>query len=222
MSVRHSGIGMTSLRTRVRMVERLREQGIKDEMVLAVMGSIPRHLFVEEALASRAYEDVALPINYGQTISSPWTVGRMTELLRNGGINPLRKVLEIGTGCGYQTAVLAKIVNEVYSVERIGPLLTRTRIRLRELGIRNVHLKHADGIQGLPEIGSFDGIMMTAVIPEIPETLLAQLAVNGRMVFPKGSKKQYLCVIDHTLEGFVETVLDEVMFVPMLPGIINR
>lgn len=219
MSVRHSGIGMTSLRTRVRMVERLREQGIKDEMVLAVMGSIPRHLFVEEALASRAYEDVALPINYGQTISSPWTVGRMTELLRNGGINPLRKVLEIGTGCGYQTAVLAKIVNEVYSVERIGPLLTRTRIRLRELGIRNVHLKHADGIQGLPEIGSFDGIMMTAVIPEIPETLLAQLAVNGRMVFPKGSKKQYLCVIDHTLEGFVETVLDEVMFVPMLPGI---
>ncbi len=222
MSVRHSGIGMTSLRTRVRMVERLREQGIKDEVVLVVMGSIPRHLFVEEALASRAYEDVALPINYGQTISSPWTVGRMTELLRNGGINPLRKVLEIGTGCGYQTAVLAKIVNEVYSVERIGPLLTRTRIRLRELGIRNVHLKHADGIQGLPEIGSFDGIMMTAVIPEIPETLLAQLAVNGRMVFPKGSKKQYLCVIDHTLEGFVETVLDEVMFVPMLPGIINR
>ncbi|WP_292979749.1 protein-L-isoaspartate(D-aspartate) O-methyltransferase [Nitrosomonas sp.] len=222
MSVRHSGIGMTSLRTRVRMVERLREQGIKDEVVLAVMGSIPRHLFVEEALASRAYEDVALPINYGQTISSPWTVGRMTELLRNGGINPLRKVLEIGTGCGYQTAVLAKIVNEVYSVERIGPLLTRTRIRLRELGVRNVHLKHADGIQGLPEIGSFDGIMMTAVIPEIPETLLAQLAVNGRMVFPKGSKKQYLCVIDHTLEGFVETVLDEVMFVPMLPGIINR
>jgi len=204
------------------MVERLREQGIKDEVVLAVMGSIPRHLFVEEALASRAYEDVALPINYGQTISSPWTVGRMTELLRNGGINPLRKVLEIGTGCGYQTAVLAKIVNEVYSVERIGPLLTRTRIRLRELGIRNVHLKHADGIQGLPEIGSFDGIMMTAVIPEIPEMLLAQLAVNGRMVFPKGSKKQYLCVIDHTLEGFVETVLDEVMFVPMLPGIINR
>jgi len=204
------------------MVERLREQGIKDEVVLAIMGSIPRHLFVEEALASRAYEDVALPINYGQTISSPWTVGRMTELLRNGGINPLRKVLEIGTGCGYQTAVLAKIVNEVYSVERIGPLLTRTRIRLRELSVRNVHLKHADGIQGLPEVGSFDGIMMTAVIPEIPETLLAQLAVNGRMVFPKGSKKQYLCVIDHTPEGFVETVLDEVMFVPMLPGIISR
>lgn len=222
MSVRHSGIGMTSLRTRVRMVERLREQGIKDEVVLAAMGFIPRHLFVEAALSSRAYEDVALPINYGQTISSPWIVGRMTELLRNGGSNSLRKILEIGTGCGYQTAVLAKIASEVYSIERIGPLLTRTRIRLRELGILNIHLKHADGMRGLPEAGPFDGIMMTAVIPEIPETLLEQLAMGGRMVFPKGNRKQYLCVIDHTTEGFVETILDEVMFVPILPGTINR
>ncbi|MBC6962502.1 MAG: protein-L-isoaspartate(D-aspartate) O-methyltransferase [Nitrosomonas sp.] len=222
MSVRHSGIGMTSLRTRVRMVERLREQGIKDEVVLAAMGFIPRHLFVEAALSSRAYEDVALPINYGQTISSPWIVGRMTELLRNGGSNSLRKVLEIGTGCGYQTAVLAKIASEVYSIERIGPLLTRTRIRLRELGILNIHLKHADGMRGLPEAWLFDGIMMTAVIPEIPETLLEQLAMGGRMVFPKGNRKQYLCVIDHTTEGFVETILDEVMFVPILPGTINR
>ncbi|WP_074929487.1 protein-L-isoaspartate(D-aspartate) O-methyltransferase [Nitrosomonas eutropha] len=222
MSVRHSGIGMTSPRTRVRMVERLREQGVRDEVVLAAMGSIPRHLFVEEALASRAYEDVALPINYGQTISSPWIVGRMSELLRNNGDNLLRKVLEIGTGCGYQTAVLAKIANEVYSIERIGPLLTRTRIRLRELGIRNIYLKHADGMRGLSEAGPFDGIMMTAVIPEIPEILLEQLAMGGRMVFPKGNKQQYLCVIDHTAEGFVETILDEVMFVPILPGIINR
>lgn len=222
MSVRHSGIGMTSLRTRVRMVERLREQGIKDEVVLAAMGFIPRHLFVEAALASRAYEDVALPINYGQTISSPWIVGRMTELLRNNGNNPLRKVLEIGTGCGYQTAVLAKIASEVYSIERIGPLLTRTRIRLRELSIFNTHLKHADGMRGLPEAGLFDGIMMTAVIPEIPEILLEQLAVGGRMVFPKGNRKQYLCVIDYTTEGFIETILDEVMFVPILPGTINR
>lgn len=222
MSVRHSGIGMTSPRTRVRMVERLREQGVRDEVVLAAMGSIPRHLFVEEALASRAYEDVALPINYGQTISSPWIVGRMSELLRNGGNNSLRKVLEIGTGCGYQTAVLAKIANEVYSIERIGPLLTRTRIRLRELGIRNIYLKHADGMCGLSEAGPFDGIMMTAVIPEIPETLLEQLAMGGRMVFPKGNRQQYLCVIDHTTEGFVETILDEVMFVPILPGTINR
>ncbi|SFU82102.1 protein-L-isoaspartate(D-aspartate) O-methyltransferase [Nitrosomonas eutropha] len=204
------------------MVERLREQGVRDEVVLAAMGSIPRHLFVEEALASRAYEDVALPINYGQTISSPWIVGRMSELLRNNGDNLLRKVLEIGTGCGYQTAVLAKIANEVYSIERIGPLLTRTRIRLRELGIRNIYLKHADGMRGLSEAGPFDGIMMTAVIPEIPEILLEQLAMGGRMVFPKGNKQQYLCVIDHTAEGFVETILDEVMFVPILPGIINR
>lgn len=204
------------------MVERLREQGIKDEAVLAAMALVPRHLFVEEALASRAYEDVALPINYGQTISSPWIVGRMTELLRNSGSNPLGKVLEIGTGCGYQTAVLAKIAHEVYSIERIGPLLTRTRIRLRELGVRNIHLKHADGMQGLPETGSFDGIMMTAVIPEIPEALLAQLAAGGRMVFPKGNRQQYLCVIDHTSEGFIETILDEVKFVPILPGVINR
>lgn len=223
MSVRHSGIGMTSQRTRVRMVERLREQGIKDEVVLAAMAFVPRHLFVEEALASRAYEDVALPINYGQTISSPWIVGRMTELLRNSSSSsPLGKVLEIGTGCGYQTAILAKIAHEVYSIERIGPLLTRTRIRLRELGVRNIYLKHADGMQGLPEAGPFDGIMMTAVIPEIPEALLAQLAAGGRMVFPKGNRQQYLCVIDHTPEGFIETILDEVKFVPILPGVINR
>lgn len=222
MSVRHSGIGMTSPRTRVRMVERLREQGVRDEVVLAAMGSIPRHLFVEEALASRAYEDVALPINYGQTISSPWIVGRMSELLRNNSSNSLEKVMEIGTGCGYQTAVLANIAKEVYSIERIGPLLTRTRIRLRELGIRNIYLKHADGMRGLPEVGPFDGIIMTAVIPEIPEVLLEQLAMGGRMVFPKGDRRQHLCVIDYTAEGFVETILDEVVFVPMLPGTINR
>ncbi len=222
MSVRHSGIGMTSLRTRVRMVERLREQGIKDEAVLAALSFIPRHLFVEEALASRAYEDVALPINYGQTISSPWIVGRMTELLRNNGSNPLEKVLEIGTGCGYQAAVLSRIAHNIYSIERIGPLLTRTRIRLRELGIRNIFLKHADGMIGLPEASPFDGIMLTAGIPQIPEALLEQLAMGGRIVFPKGDRKQYLCVIDHTFEGFIETILDEVKFVPMLPGTMNR
>lgn len=222
MSVRHSGIGMTSLRTRVRMVERLREQGIKDEAVLAALSFIPRHLFVKEALASRAYEDVALPINYGQTISSPWIVGRMTELLRNNGSNPLEKVLEIGTGCGYQAAVLSRIAHNIYSIERIGPLLTRTRIRLRELGIRNIFLKHADGMIGLPEASPFDGIMLTAGIPQIPEALLEQLAMGGRIVFPKGDRKQYLCVIDHTFEGFIETILDEVKFVPMLPGTMNR
>ena len=147
MNVRHSGIGMTSQRTRMRMIERLRAQGIADEVILSVMGVIPRHIFVEEALASRAYEDVALPINYGQTISSPWIVARMSELLRAS--SDLGKVLEIGTGCGYQTAVLAQIAQKVYSIERIGPLLTRTRIRLQELQIRNIHLRHADGLRGL-------------------------------------------------------------------------
>lgn len=222
MSVRQSGIGMTSQRTRIRMVERLREQGIKDEVILTVMNLIPRHLFVEEALASRAYDDVALPINYGQTISSPWTVARMSELLRGNGGNSLKRVLEIGTGCGYQTAVLAKIASEVYSIERIGPLLTRTSIRLRELGVRNAVLKHADGMLGLPEAAPFDGIMLTAVIPAIPENLLKQLAVGGRMIFPKGGRKQNLSVIDHTHEGYIETILDEVRFVPILPGVVNR
>lgn len=220
MSMRHSGIGMTSQRTRMRMVERLREQGITDERVLTVMNTIPRHLFVEEALASRAYDDVALPINFGQTISSPWTVARMTELLRAN--SNLGKVLEIGTGCGYQTAVLAQLAQEVYSIERIGPLLTRTRIRLRELRVSNAYLRHADGLLGFPEVAPFDGIMMTAVTPQIPESLLEQLMIGGRIVYPKGSRKQNLCVIEHTSQGFIETILDEVKFVPILSGVISK
>lgn len=220
MSMLHSGIGMTSQRTRMRMVQRLREQGITDETVLAVMNAIPRHLFVEEALASRAYDDVALPINFGQTISSPWTVARMTELLRAN--SNLGKVLEIGTGCGYQTALLAQLAQEVYSIERIGPLLTRTRIRLRELRISNIYLKHADGLHGFPEAGPFNGIMMTAVITQAPASLLEQLMVGGRMVYPKGSQKQNLCVIEHTPHGFIETILDEVKFVPILAGVISK
>ncbi|SDZ07676.1 protein-L-isoaspartate(D-aspartate) O-methyltransferase [Nitrosomonas sp. Nm58] len=220
MSVRHSGIGMTSQRTRMRMVERLREQGIMDERVLAVMNTVPRHLFIEEALASRAYDDVALPINFGQTISSPWTVARMTELLRAN--LSLGKVLEIGTGCGYQTAVLAQLAQEVYSIERIGPLLTRTRIRLRELRISNAYLKHADGLLGLPEAGPFDGIIMTAVTTQVPESLLEQLMIRGRIVYPKGSRRQNLCVIEHTPQGFIETILDEVKFVPILSGVISK
>ncbi len=222
MNVYHSGIGMTSQRTRIRMVEHLREQGIVDEVVLNAMNIVPRHLFVEAALASRAYEDVSLPINFGQTISSPWTVARMSALLRENAKHPLEKVLEIGTGCGYQTAILARIARKVYSIERIGPLLTRTRIRLLKMGIRNVFLRHADGMLGMPEMGSYNGIILTAFIPEIPEALLGQLSVGGRVVFPRGSRKQHLCLIEHTTEGFVETVLDEVMFVPMLPGTVNR
>nr|WP_164503204.1 protein-L-isoaspartate(D-aspartate) O-methyltransferase [Nitrosomonas sp. JL21] len=211
---------MTSQRTRMRMIERLRTQGIADEVVLSVMGAIPRHIFVEEALASRAYEDVALPINYGQTISSPWIVARMSELLRNQ--SDLGKVLEIGTGCGYQTAVLARIAQKVYSVERIGPLLTRTRLRLIELQIRNTHLRHADGLHGFIEAAPFDGIIMTAVTTHVPASLLEQLMMGGRMVFPKGARKQNLCIIERTPQGYTETVLEEVNFVPLLAGVVKR
>lgn len=211
---------MTSHRTRMRMIERLRNQGIADEVVLSVMGAIPRHLFIEEALASRAYEDVSLPINYGQTISSPWIVARMSELLRAN--LHLDKVLEVGTGCGYQTAILAQLARHVYSVERIGPLLTRTRIRLHKLQIRNIYLKHADGLIGLPEAGPFDGIIMTAVTTHIPTVLLEQLAVGGRIVFPEGSHKQNLCIIERNTQGYTKTTLEEVNFVPILSGIIKK
>jgi len=202
------------------MIERLRTQGIADEMVLSVMSTLPRHLFIEEALASRAYEDVSLPINYGQTISSPWMVARMTELLRANA--NLGKVLEIGTGCGYQTAVLAQIAQKVFSIERIGPLLTRTRIRLLELQIRNAHLRHADGLRGMAEAAPFDGIIMTAVTTHVPDALREQMAVGARMVFPKGSQKQNLCVIERTGQGYSETILEEVNFVPLLAGVIKK
>lgn len=208
---------MTSQRTRVRMIERLRKQGIVDEVVLGAMNAVPRHIFIEEVLASRAYDDITLPINFGQTISSPFMVARMSELLRAGA--SLGKVLEIGSGCGYQTAILAQLAREVYSIERIGPLLTRTRTRLRELRLNNVRLKHADGLLGLPEFAPFDGIILTAATAHIPPSLLGQLAVGGRMVFPKGSQEQFLCVIEHNLQGYTERILDEVRFVPVVSGI---
>ena len=210
---------MTSQRTRVRMIDRLRKQNIMDEVVLTAMNSIPRHIFVEEILASRAYDDVALPINFGQTISSPFIVARMSELLRAG--SDLGKILEIGTGCGYQTALLAQFAQEVYSIERIGPLLARTRTRLREFRLNNVRLKHADGLRGLPEAAPFDGIIMTGATMHVPSTLLAQLAIGGRMVFPKGSQEQNLCVIERNSDGYVEATLDEVKFVPILSGTIK-
>ncbi len=219
LKIYHSGIGMTSQRTRVRMIDRLRRQNIVDEVVLTAMNSVPRHIFVEEVLASRAYDDVALPINFGQTISSPYIVARMSELLRAG--SNLDRILEIGTGCGYQTAILAQLANEVYSIERIGPLLTRTRTRLRELRLNNVRLKHADGLLGLPEVAPFDGIIMTGATTHVPSTLLAQLAIGGRMVFPKGSQEQYLCVIERNSQSYAETILDEVRFVPILSGIVK-
>lgn len=208
---------MTSQRTRTRMVERLRNKGIGDEAVLAAMNFIPRHIFVEEVLASRAYDDVSLPINFGQTISSPFIVARMTELLRAG--SDLGKVLEIGAGCGYQTAILSRLAREVYSIERIGPLVTRARTRLRELRLANIYLKHADGLLGLSEAAPFDAIMLTAATTHIPSSLLEQLTVGGRLVFPKGSQEQQLCMLERTSQGYTETTLGEVKFVPIVPGV---
>lgn len=216
----HSGIGMTSQRTRARMIERLRTQGIVDEVVLGAMSVVPRHIFVEEALATRAYDDVALPINFGQTISSPFIVARMSELVRAG--SSVDKVLEIGSGCGYQTAVLAQLAREVYSIERIGPLLIRARARLRELRLNNIRLKHADGLLGLSECAPFDAIILTAATAHIPPPLLEQLAIGGRMILPRGNQKQLLCVIERNLNGFTEIMLEEVKFVPMVSGIWKR
>ena len=217
MSSRLSGIGMTSQRTRLRMIERLREQGIVDEAVLNVMNEIPRHIFVEEALASRAYEDFALPLGFGQTISQPYVVARMTELLTAG--RPLGKVLEIGTGCGYQTAILAKLATEVYSVERLLPVLAKARKNLRELRITNIRLKHADGHLGIPEAAPFDAILVTAAATHVPDALKAQLAVGGRMVVPMGTREQHLCVIERNSRGYTQSNLDAVKFVPMLSGL---
>ena len=216
MSTRHLGIGMTSQRTRMRMVERLRDQGIRDETVLAALAEVPRHIFVDEALAHRAYEDIALPIGFGQTISNPWIVARMLELLRGGG--QLGKTLEIGTGCGYQAAVLSKLAREVYSVERISALLMKARVNLRELRISNVRLKHADGQFGLKDAGAFDAIVMAAATAQVPEALLDQLAPGGRMVLPVGTRKQHLTLVERTPEGLTRTTLDPVRFVPLLPG----
>jgi protein-L-isoaspartate(D-aspartate) O-methyltransferase len=216
MSSTLRGIGMTSQRTRDRMVQRLREQGIKDEVVLGAMNAIPRHIFVDEALSIRAYEDVSLPIGYGQTISQPYIVARMTEILRCG--RPLGRVLEIGTGCGYQTAVLSKVSQEIYSVERISPLLMKARANLRELRTRNVKVKHADGHYGLPDIAPFDGIIVTAGATHIPNELLEQLAVGGRMVIPVGTQDQTLILVERLPEEFRQTKLEAVKFVPLLGG----
>lgn len=211
-----SGIGMTSSRTRDRMLTRLREQGIKDEVVLSAIAEIPRHIFVDEALSIRAYEDVSLPIGFGQTISQPYIVARMTEVLRNGG--PLNKVLEIGTGCGYQTAVLSRVASEVFSLERIRPLVMKARSHLRTLKCTNVKLDHADGSIGLTEYAPFNGIIVTAAASHIPEELLAQLAMGGRLVIPVGTTTQTLYLIERTPTEFKQTKLEAVKFVPLLGG----
>ena len=213
---------MTSQRTRARMVERLRGEGIRDEKVLSAMGSVPRHLFVDEALASRAYEDTALPIGFGQTISQPYVVARMIEALRAGD-RALGKVLEIGTGCGYQAAVLAQLAREVYSVERIHALLERARTNLRGLRLSNLRLKHADGNLGLERAAPFDCIIVAAAAPELPQALLRQLAAGGRMVLPLKSADaprgaQRLALVERGARGITESVLEAVRFVPLETG----
>jgi protein-L-isoaspartate(D-aspartate) O-methyltransferase len=213
----HAGIGMTSERTRMRMIENLRREGITDERVLGVMAEIPRHVFVDEGIASRAYEDVALPIGHGQTISSPTIVGLMTQFLLEK--QPMNKVLEVGTGCGYQTAVLAKLVKEVYTLERIAPLMDKARRHLRDLRFYNVRYKHADGHGGYAEGAPYDGILMAASATHVPEALKQQLAVGGRMVLPVGTDDQWLYVVDRTEKGFVESKRAAVRFVPLLPGL---
>jgi protein-L-isoaspartate(D-aspartate) O-methyltransferase len=210
------GIGMTSQRTRDRMVARLRERGIDDEAVLGAMASVPRHLFVDAALASRAYEDTALPIGFEQTISHPYTVARMLEAARAG--RDLGRVLEVGTGCGYQAALLARLAREAYSVERLAPLLEKARANLRPMRIASLRLSHGDGYKGLPEVAPFDAIVVAAAAPKVPEALKLQLAVGGRMVLPLGIDDQQLLVIERTAAGFKESRLSAVRFVPMRMG----
>lgn len=214
------GIGMTSRRTRDRLISRLVEQGIEDQRVLEVMRELPRHLFVDEALSHRAYEDTALPIGFNQTISQPYIVAKMTEILLNGGTP--ERVLEIGTGSGYQTAVLACLVGKVYSVERIKPLQDKARIRMSQLGLRNLHFKHADGGFGWPEKGPFDAITCAAAPEEIPPELYQQLAIGGRMIIPVGGERQELRLVDRLSESeFDHQILEGVKFVPMLSGSIG-
>ena len=213
------GIGMTSQRTRDRLVQRLREHGISDERVLAVIGEVPRHIFIDEALATRAYEDTALPIGHGQTISQPFIVALMTKTLLN---KPRERVLEIGTGSGYQTAVLAALVKRVFTVERIQPLIERARERFRAMKLRNVRVKYDDGNLGWPDQGPFDGIIVTAAARSVPAALLEQLAVGGRLVIPVGGdRSQELKVIDKTEDGVQEESLEYVRFVPLLRGTVD-
>lgn len=218
-SIQRHGIGMTSQRTRNRLIERLKEQGISNNDVLQVMADTPRHLFVDEALSHRAYEDSALPIGYGQTISQPYTVARMTELLLEMG--PLTKVLEIGTGCGYQTAILSALVARVYSVERIEALQKKAQQRLHELGYRNVRCKLADGNWGWPEYGPYNGILAAAANTEVPASLMQQLADGGRLIIPIGDDEQQLVLVIRDGETFHRYELEAVKFVPFLPGIMQ-
>lgn len=218
MNDRLHGAVQATQRARSRMVERLREQGVRDERVLAAMAGVPRHMFVEEALANRAYEDTALPLGFQQSISQPFVVARMIEALA-GGRN-LGKTLEVGTGCGYQAAVLSHLATDVYTIERIAPLLERAKRNLRHLRLPNVRLKHADGNLGLPEAAPFDTIIVAAAAPTIPLALLAQLAPAGRLMMPVGRPgDQQLVLVEKRANGLSETRLDLVRFVPLIAGV---
>lgn len=210
------GIGMTSQRTRERLIQRLMDRGIRNHAVLDLIRTTPRHEFVDEALAHRAYEDTALPIGFNQTISQPYVVARMTELAVEQGRPD--KVLEIGSGSGYQTAILAPLVGQVYAIERMKGLLERSRQRIRSLRLRNVQLRHGDGLSGWKHEAPFDVIIAAAAPDHIPPELLAQLKPGGRIVLPVGAAVQQLVVVDLTDEGPVTTVVDDVRFVPMLSG----
>lgn len=215
---RFAGIGMTSARTRDRLVQRLRDQGIKNLEVLDRVRNVPRHIFVDEAIASRAYEDTALPIGFGQTISQPYIVARMSEALLEGG--PLHNVLEVGTGCGYQTAVLSGLVGRIFTIERIEPLLKRAKERLKELGVKNVRFRHGDGSMGWAANSPYDGILVAAAPLRVPEALIEQLAVGGRLIMPVGPEgQQELVRITKREQKLDRQALGPVAFVPLLGGV---
>lgn len=217
-SFEREGIGMTSARTRERLVTRLREQGIRSETVLSIIQKTPRHLFIDEAIAHRAYDNTPLPIGFGQTISQPYIVARMTEALL-GGQSHLKSVLEIGTGSGYQTGVLAQISDQVYTIERIKALQKQAKARLKLLGFRNIHYKLSDGAQGWASVGSYDGILVTAAPTELPETLCQQLVEGGRLVIPVGSEgDQMLYCYIRQGDHLIQETLEPVRFVALLPG----
>ncbi len=213
-----AGIGMTSQRTRSRLVDRLREKGIKEESVLAAIESIPRHIFIDEAMAHRAYEDTALPIGMGQTISQPYIVARMTELLVDSGI--MGNVLEVGTGCGYQSAILSQVSFQVYSIERIEALQNKALERFATLNLKNISCKHGDGYLGWPLNAPFDAIIVTASPDQIPEALVDQLSMGGRMIIPltQNNGEQQLILLQKTEQGMQQTNLEQVKFVPLVAG----
>ncbi len=218
MNAQLQGIGMTSRRTRMRLIQRLRDAGIENDRVLDTIAEVPRHIFLDEALSHRAYEDTSLPIGYGQTLSQPYIVARMTELML---ARAPKRVLELGTGSGYQTAVLARLFEEIYSVERIKPLQDRARDRLRQLNARNVLLKHADGGMGWPDRGPFDGIIVTAAPVEVPQELLQQLSDGGVLIAPVGEEQQVLVEVTRNGDRFEHKELEPVHFVPLLGGVVR-